>query len=580
MPSVDYPFDVTGYRRSDTTCGHVQRGLVWQYGYHHEEAIACYERSLARDPQNAFALWGIAYCVGPNYNKPWEACGDDEQKASYAAARDHLQRAQAAPRKTPLEASLISALRERYPEDSLSLEKSGAWAQNYANAMRAVYGRHPDDPDAAALFAEAVMGLRPWALWLRTGSPSFPETLEIKSLLEGWLRRGAPHHPGICHFYIHLMELSSEPEAALIACEPLENMIADAGHLTHMPSHIYVQTGDYEGAMRANRRAVEADGKYFASAGPHKFYSLYRYHDLHFLAWAAMLAGNFSKAFGAAQEMVKLTPAAFLTEPYRNESTCIQPLPAADWFESMVAVHIHVLVRFGKWRVIANEDPAKWQARHPETGAFVFTTTRIALSYAKAVAHAALAGVAHKKRDDRAKKCHLQRGREAKDAFYEARRHLAEHTPGRRAMNNLVTVIYDVAEQVLLGELVYREGDVEGGLAHLERAVALCDGGDDPEKNLTYDEPWGWMMPPRQALAALALEAGLVERAAKAHEETLGIAGTCRRAQVYPNNVWDLRGIVECYQKLGKDTTQFRDRLAQANLLTDVRITASCLCQC
>src|SRR3954447_10113896 len=255
-------FDLGTYARGTSTASTsaqtwFDRGLVWSYAFHHEEAIRCFERAVEHDPGFALAHWGIAYAVGPNYNKQWEAFDAVDLAASLEKACDEVTAARAcADRAAPVERALVEALGSRYQVNGPSADLV-AWNADYAEAMRDVYQAHPDDLDVAALFADALMNLTPWALWDRyAGQPSAgAATLEAKEVLESALDRpGGRTHPGLVHLYVHLMEMSPFPERALPVADELRALVPDAGHLVHMPTNIDVLCGDYKSTLDWNLR--------------------------------------------------------------------------------------------------------------------------------------------------------------------------------------------------------------------------------------------------------------------------------------------------------------------------------------
>src|SRR5690348_13728149 len=283
----DY-FDLGGYSRPVTTDSAepqqwFDRGLVWAYAFNHEEAAACFERAAAADPGCAMAYWGLAYALGPNYNKPWEAFGPGEAPAAIsgalAALGDATGPAEAA---APVERALLRAMAARYPAAAPASDDdwdpAAGEAQNgrYAAAMREVYRSHPGDLDVAALFADALLNLTPWALWdIATGEPAQgAATLEAKEVLEQALASPAGRaHPGVLHMYIHLMEMSARPEDALAAGDLLRDLVPDAGHLRHMPTHLDVLCGDYRSVVSANSAAIAADDRFLARRGAMNFYT-------------------------------------------------------------------------------------------------------------------------------------------------------------------------------------------------------------------------------------------------------------------------------------------------------------------
>jgi tetratricopeptide (TPR) repeat protein len=545
---MDYPYDVGHYARAVTTASAdaqrwFDRGLNWCYGYHHEEAVACFEKALEADPNCAMAHWGIGYAAGPNYNFPWELM-DPTGKASalarsYDASRSALALAGGV---TAAERALIEALPARYPQRE-PIEDQRAWNDAYADAMRIAYRKHPNDLDLCAIFVEAILNRTPWRMWdARTGEPSpGAGTLEAREALEAAFRDlpGAMDHPGLLHLHVHLMEMSPNPEAALVTGDRLRELSPDMGHLTHMPTHIDIQCGHYRDAMHWNQRAIIADRKFYDRAGPMNFYSGYRIHNYHFAAYGAMFLGQFAPAIAAADELIETMPEAMLRIP--------SP-PMADFFESYVSIRQHVLIRFGKWQeIIAQALPAD-----PE----LYCNTVAMVHYAKGVAHAALGDVA---------------AAEAEQALFRA---AAKNVPRSRQLHNVLCVqLLAVAEAMLTGEIAYRRGEYDAAFAHLRAAVAL-------EDDLPYDEPWGWMQPVRHALGALLLEQGRVAEAEAVYREDLGLGGSLPRAQIHPDNLWALRGLLDCLERRGEtaEATLIRQRVAFAAARADVPVSVSCFC--
>jgi hypothetical protein len=342
-------------RRVTCACAQAQlwfdRGLTWCYAFHHEEAIVCFETALTHDADCAMAHWGIAYAIGPIYNKQWEAFVDDDLGASLATARAETAAAMAlTERCSAVEKALIETLPRRYPRDAPVADCS-SWNDAYAAAMRQVFTAHGDDLDVRALFAEALMNRTPWALWdLPTGAIAHgADTVEARAVLE---RAFADHananaHPGLLHMYVHLMEMSPHPELALRAGDNLRNLIPDAGHLRHMPTHIDVLCGHYQSVVDSNGRAIEADRKYLERQGAVNFYSAYRCHNYHFKIYGAMFLGQYATAIDAAEEMITTLPRELLN---------MGSPPMADWLEGFIPMKQHVLIRFGKWDEIIGQD--------------------------------------------------------------------------------------------------------------------------------------------------------------------------------------------------------------------------------
>jgi tetratricopeptide (TPR) repeat protein len=519
------------------------RGLVWAYAFNHGEAIRCFERALDLDPGLAIARWGIAYAIGPNYNKAWEAFDPVDLSASLARARTELGMA-ANGRASAVERGLIEALQARYPTAG-SDDTDGLLAGNsaYADAMVALAEAYPDDIDVAALAADALVNLTAWTLWdIRTGAPApGSRVLQAKQILEDALRTPAGReHPGVLHLYLHTMEMSAAPEDALPAANLLRDLVPDAGHLQHMPSHIDVLCGDYRSSVASNLSAVQADRRFVEREGPLNFYSLYRAHNLHFVVYSAMFQGQSQVALAAAEELAgQLTP----------ELLSVPSPPMADWLEAFVPLRIHVLIRFGRWDdLIAEPLPADVE---------LYCTTAATIHYGRGVAHAA--------------KGQLAQASAEREAFTEA---YARIPDSRYLFNNTSRDILAVAGAMLDGEIAYREEKFDEAFAHLRRAIQLSDA-------LPYDEPWGWMQPPRHAYGALLLEQGHVELAAGVYAADLGVDATLSRACRHPGNVWSLHGYHECLQRLGRmaEAASIGQQLELAKAHADVPILASCACR-
>ncbi|KUM95730.1 hypothetical protein AQI88_16445 [Streptomyces cellostaticus] len=545
---MDY-YDLGPYSRPVTTSSPeaqlwFDRGLIWTYAFNHEEAVSCFEAAAAADPGCAMAHWGIAYALGPNYNKPWEFF--DEQDLARTVERTHaaVERAheKAEAGATPVERALIGALRARYPQAE-AVGDCSVWNAPYADSMRAVYERAPDDADIATLYADALMNLTPWQLWnLRTGEPAEgARTLEAKAVLDRALATDAgAAHLGILHMYIHLMEMSPTPEAALPVADRLRGLVPDAGHLQHMPSHIEVLCGDYRRVVSDNSDAIVADEKFHARAGAMNFYTLYRSHNYHFKIYGAMFLGQSRNALEAVAQLEASVPEELLR---------VQSPPMADWLEGFLAMRVHALIRFGRWSdILRMPVPAD-----PE----LYSVSTAMLHYARGVAFSATGRIAEAEAERR--------------LFGEA---VARVPETRMLFNNTCADILAVASAMLDGELAYRKGDYDAAFAALERSIAWDD-------NLPYDEPWGWMQPTRHAYGALLLEQGRVAEAEAVYRADLGLDDTLPRALQHPGNVWALHGLHECLVRLGKagEAQIVAQQLKIAAASADVPIEASCFCR-
>jgi tetratricopeptide (TPR) repeat protein len=541
-------YDLGSYGRPVTTKSAdaqmwFDRGLIWCYGYNHEEAVRCFRRAAECDPFCAMAWWGVSYAAGPNYNKQWKAFDPVDLKHSLATARDAARRAlELAVSANPVELALIRPLAERYPSGNPE-EVTPAWNDRYADFMREVYRAHRDDHDVAALFAEALMNRTPWQLWdIKTGKPADgADTEEAIAVLERAMAQpGGRRHPGLLHMYIHLMEMSPTPQKALRAADALRDLVPDAGHLTHMATHIDVLCGLYSNVVESNSKAIAADRKYLEREGAGNFYSLYRCHNYHFKLYGAMFLGQLQPALEAADEMIATLPEELLR---------IDSPPMADWLEGFVPMKMHVLIRFGRWAdIIATKLPADRE---------LFCVTTAMIHYAKAVARAANGNVA---------------AAEEEASRFDAA--FATVPPSRYVFNNTCLDILAIAAEMLRGEIAYRKGQLDIAFAHLRKSVELDD-------NLPYDEPWAWMQPTRHALGALLLEQGRIEQAEAVYRADLGLDGILARACQHPENVWSLHGFHECLTRLGKHAEAgiIKQRLDIATAWADVPIRSSCFCR-
>ncbi len=541
---MDY-YDLGRHSQSITTSSTnaqawFDRGLIWTYAYNHEEAITCFEKALEADPDCAMAHWGIAYAIGPNYNKAWEAFEDEEKPV--ALSRAHLAIGKATALKShlsPVEKSLIEAISHRYPDDP-SVEDYTAWNDAYADAMREVHKNNRDDLMVCSLFAESIMNRTPWQLWdLASGQPAEgADTLEAINVLETAFDRleGAWDHPGLLHMYIHLMEMSPHPERALRHGDRLATLVPDSGHLLHMATHIDVLCGDYQNVVSRNTAAIVADRKFLERAGADNFYSVYRCHNYHFKIYGAMFLAQPTPALETADELARNLPQSILE-------------PMADWFEAFVPMKQHVLIRFGLWREILEQDLPENQE--------LYSFTTAMMHYARSIAFANTKNIAASEIE--------------RDLFVSARDKVQE---SRMLFNNTCRDILRVAEQMMLGELEYHKGNIENAFDHLRRSVEIDD-------NLPYDEPWGWMQPTRHALGALLLEQGRLDEAEAVYRADLGLDDTLSRACQHPGNVWSLHGLHECLVRRGnsQEIRHVKRQLDQALARAEIPIRTSCFCR-
>lgn len=492
------------------------RGMFLCFAFDHEQAAVAFARAIEHDPDMAMAYWGIAWSCGPNINNPM--MDDARNRAAFEALTSAKARAASC---TPVEQALIAAVDKRYsdppPADRRALDEA------FAGAMRDVHTRFPNDPDVAAIFAESLMALYPWDIWSPTGEPR-PITLELVAVLEEGRRR-APEHIGLAHAYIHTMEASKVPGKADAAADLLRTKAPGSPHLVHMPSHIDIRTGRYEKAVLANQRAIAADRLRTQEVGPGGFFALYRAHNAHFLQYAAMFDGQKQSAIEASRRAVATLP---------PEIVDAYPL----MLEGFVAAPYHAMIRFGMWEEILRE-PA------PASNRPVTTATHY---YARGIAFAALGRVEDARREQ--------------TLFLEAYRAVPDEA---YIGNNTAKTVLLIGKAMLEGEILYRSGNTQAAFASLRDAVAQSD-------VLKYDEPWGWMQPPRHALGALLLEQGDINAAEEVYLADL---------QNHPNNGWALFGLAECYERSG-DSKKHATTLAAARKAwerSDIPLTVSCFCR-
>ena len=519
--SADDYYDLGGFHYevstdSDEAQKWFDRGLAMCFGFNHEEAVRCFEKALVADPGMPMALWGIAYAWGPNINNMLIDAG----QMTKAEQTLHLARLQA-DRATALERQLIEALAARHatplPEDRDSLNEA------YAQAMRGVYEQHRDDPLVVTLFAESLMNLQPWLHWTRAGEPG-PHTPEIRQVIEAGLKRW-PKYPSLCHLYIHTMEASPTPEAALPYADNLRDAMPGQGHLLHMPTHIDLWVGDYEKVIAENQKAIAADEEFLRREGPLNFYSLYRIHNYHFLTYGAMFDGQSKLALESARKIKRQVPEEMLRQQ-------------VDFLDAFMPTDLHVLVRFGRWdEILEQPEPADW-----------LPMSRAIWHYARTLAYASTNRV--------------EEAEAEQDAFEEA----VERVPETSFLfQNPSVNILGVAESMIAGEVAYRRGEFAEAFEHLREAVRRDDA-------LNYDEPWGWMQPARHALGALLLEQKHYAEAEAVYRKDL---------ELHPNNPWALHGLAECLEEQGKqaESADCRQQFTAAAKRTDVNITRSCYCK-
>ena len=522
------------------------RGLIWAYGFHWEEAVTCFKESVKADPDCAMGWWGVAYSVGPEYNRMWHQLDEIELPLVLSECFKASQRAlELNSNVTPMEKDLINALAVRHPSDCAP-DNFDDWTEAYADAMRIVKKKYPTDPDVSALLVEAIISRTPWKLWnLNSGKPSEgASTLEAKDILEEAMAdvelKGSHPHAGLLHYYIHVMEMSPTPEAALRAGDIMRTLVPDCGHLLHMPTHIDFQCGNYNDVVERNSEAIESDKKVIARDGNLNLFAGSVIHNIHFKLYGAMFMGNYSSSMEAISQFDELVPEDLLR---------IKSPPMANLYEGYYGLKYHALIRFGKWQEIIDlEAPT-------DPDLYLVTTT--IYRYAKALAYAALGDVPSAIKEQKLFQISFKM------------------VPDERVMfNNKCVDLLKIADAMLNGEIEYRKNNFEVAFKHLNQAIKN-------EDTLPYDEPWGWMQPARNALGALLLEQGQVERAEEVYKADLGFDSSLIRARRHPNNVWSLHGLAECLKRQDKkiELGLISQSLSLAMGRADIPIKASCFCR-
>jgi tetratricopeptide (TPR) repeat protein len=488
----------------------MNQGLNLSYGFNHLEAGRAYAEAARLDPLLAMAFWGQALVLGPNINSLMDPA--DEPKAYELVRKAVSLRGRASPR----EAALIDALAQRY---SGKAEDRAARDAAYAAAMAVVVKRFPNDLDAATLSAEAVMDLRPWGYWMPDGRPH-EGTKEAVLLIESVIKRN-PKHPGALHLYIHLME-SVAPEKAEVAADRLLTLMPAAGHMVHMPSHIYQRVGRYADAVKSNQLAVTADEDYITQCRAQGLYPMGYYpHNLHFLWFAATFAGRGELAIESARQTAS-----------KASDEALKQLPLLAGFR---VVPWLALTRFGRWDEMLKE-PAP-----PGDNLYLAGVW----SYARGLAFIAKGQLG-----------------EADRALADVKRIAADKALDFDLFSpNSAAAIFAIAPEALAGELAAARRDYDAAIAHLERAVRLEDG-------LVYTEPSEWHYPPRHALGAVLLEAGRPAEAETVYWQDL---------KQNPDNGWALTGLRQALEAQGRkdDVALVAARLKKAWADADVKTTSS-----
>ncbi len=490
------------------------QGLRLTYAFNHAEAIRSFREAQRLDPSCAMCFWGEALALGPNINAPMDP---SQAEPAWSALREAMNRLD---NTTPKERAFIEALDQRYAPDG---GDRAALDRAWADAMIRVAARYPEDDDAQTLMAEAVMDLTPWDYWLDASTPR-PAMKGAIEALERVLARN-PDHAGACHFYIHAVE-AHQPWRAEGCADRLASLMPAAGHIVHMPAHIFVRVGRYADAIDRNVHAMHADHAIIGDMAPDGMYRLgYVPHNPDFLRFAASMAGSLSRAREGAEEAVGSIAPELLS------------VPGMEFAQHFHSTPLYVMVRFGQWDEIL---------RYPEAAA--------GLAYPAAVRHYAR-GLARATRGDVTEARRELRGLQS--LLSEPELATSFITAG-----NPFLKVLRIAEAELEGEIAVRSGDMAAGIAHLRRAAAL-------EDTMIYDEPPSWHMPIRHRLGAALLEAGDAAGAEVVYRQDLA---------KYPGNVWSLTGLIQALEARGAERSEVADlrrELQEVARLADVPLEGS-----
>ena len=442
------------------------QGLRLIYAFNHDEAGHSFKRAAELDPKLAMAYWGIAEAVGPNYNDP---ASDDRFKAAHDAIQKALD---LSGNGSAIEKAYIEAMAKRFPGDPKADRRKAA--EDYRDAMRELVKQYPDDLDAATLFAESGMNLHPWGLWHPDGTPE-AGTEEIVSTLESVIRRD-PNHLGAIHYYIHAVEASRSPERALAAANRLATLAPAAGHIVHMPAHVYIRTGDYESAVKTNQKAATADEAYIKASGAQGIYPMMYYsHNLHFIAMCSAMNGNYVESKKAADMLAA------------HVAPAVKDMPPLEGF---MTIPMAVEVRFHRWNDILTAKP-------PDPAMKVST---VFYHFARGMALAATGKVADAEAEHK--------------LVSEAEQATPEDVVFAMPVNNKAKDILKIAKNVLGAKIALVKKDNEGAMTMLRQAVVIQD-------SLKYNEPPDWFFPVRESLGAVLLSSGNAVEAEKVFREDL-----------------------------------------------------------
>lgn len=518
-PAAPYLSGLGDHRMEVTTSldesqRYFDQGLALTYAFNHAEAVRSFREAKRRDPSNAMASWGLALALGPNINAPMSAANEAEARAAIGEAIVRVDDS------TEKERALIEAMTLRF--DPLGGADQETRNQAYADAMGKLAGRYPEDADICTLAVAAFMETTPWNYWNKDGSPR-EGTERAAAALEAVLARH-PDHAGAIHYYIHLVEASKNPGRAEAAADRLAGLMPGAGHIVHMPSHIYMRIGRYSDAANTNVRAILADEQYLSECHAQGLYPVGYYpHNIHFLWAARCMQGRYEDALAAAEDVAK---------EVKGGSCCgFSELGAQD----QMSTPLYTMVRFGKWRDILD-------AKRPPADRKFATAM---WHYARGIALAATFE------------------RNAAQAELDALRLLQSDPEVTEATLNLDTGgdVMAIAERCLTAEIAAHKDDLAGAVEAFQEAVALQD-------DLSYMEPPTFYYPVRQSLGAVLLEAERFAEAEAVYEADLA---------EWPENGWSLFGLAAAQRGLIKmnDSRESERRFDRAWAEADVKLKAS-----
>jgi tetratricopeptide (TPR) repeat protein len=461
------------------------QGLAYLYAFNHAEGIKSFRRAAELDPDMAMAQWGISLALGSNYNVSADA---QQLTDAYAALQKAIQ---LAPKANAADQAFIKALSSRYAKDPATDRTK--LASDYKTAMGELVKQYPDDLDAATLYAESMMNLRPWQLWSLDGKPA-EGTLEIVAVLESVLRRD-PRHTGANHYYIHAIEASPTPERGMAAAARLGGLAPNAGHLVHMPSHIYLRTGDFDEAAKSNDLAIVADRNYIQKSGAQGVYPLMYYnHNIHMLAASYVGSGNYAGAIKAASDL---------------EANVGPNVAAMPMLEMFMPYRLVTLIRFHKADEIM---------KYPQPPA----SMKIQTGFWRFARGLALAEIG--------------RAGDADRELIELRALIKSFPPDASIGNNTAEAVFTPALEMLTGEIALAKGDRASAVESLKRAVAA-------EDLVNYNEPPDLDIPVREWLGRANLRSGRFAEAEEAYRSEIA---------KHPRNGRALFGLAEALTKQGK----------------------------